>query len=90
MLLIGLGRAELITEDETAKLWYQRQRSDVWSPFLSDALKVLAQTLRPNEEPGADRRGRCRLEAPRRSLRRRAGSSVRRGARFLLDCCSLG
>ncbi len=33
------------------KLLYQRQRTDIWSPFLSDALKVLAQTLRPNEEP---------------------------------------
>src|SRR5688572_29588573 len=51
ILLITLGRAELITEDETAKLWYQRQRTDVWSPFLSDALKVLAQTLRSTEEP---------------------------------------
>jgi hypothetical protein len=51
VLLIALGRAELQTEDETAKLWYARQRTDVWSPFLSDALNVLAQTLQPVEEP---------------------------------------
>ena len=51
VLLISLGRAELIAEDEMTKLWYQRQRTDVWSPFLSDALKVLAQTLQSSEEP---------------------------------------
>jgi hypothetical protein len=50
VLLIALGRAELTTEDETAKLWYERQRSDVWSPFMADALRVLAQSLRPADE----------------------------------------
>lgn len=50
VLLIALGRAELTTEDETAKLWYERQRNDVWSPFMADALRVLEQSLRPSEE----------------------------------------
>jgi hypothetical protein len=50
VLLIALGRAELTTEDETAKLWYERQRTDIWSPFLADALRVLSQSLRPTDE----------------------------------------
>lgn len=51
VLLIGLGKAELTVDDETAKLWYEQQRKSVWSPFLANALKVLAQSLRPTEEP---------------------------------------
>ena len=50
ILLIALGRAELRTEDETAKLWYEQQRTAEWSSFLADALKVLAQTMQPADE----------------------------------------
>jgi len=47
VLLITLGKAELTIDDETAKMWYERQRTARWSPFLADALKILSQTLRP-------------------------------------------
>jgi hypothetical protein len=50
VLLIALAKAELIIEDEIAKLWYLEQRRGVWSPFLSNALKVLVQTLQGLEE----------------------------------------
>lgn len=53
VLLIALGKAELTTDDETTKLWYENQRKAVWSPFLANALKILAQTVRPtNVEEG--------------------------------------
>ena len=51
VLLIGLSRAELIAEDETTKLMYQRQRTDVWSPFLSDALKAHGARVLGDGEP---------------------------------------
>jgi Histidine kinase-, DNA gyrase B-, and HSP90-like ATPase len=51
VLFITLGKAELTVDDETAKMWYERQRTARWSPFLADALKILSQTLRPTEEP---------------------------------------
>jgi hypothetical protein len=51
VLLITLGKSELTVDDDVAKMWYQRQRTGRWSPFLADALKILAQTLRPAEEP---------------------------------------
>lgn len=51
VLLITLGKGELTVDDEVAKMWYERQRTGRWSPFLADALKILAQTLRPTEEP---------------------------------------
>jgi hypothetical protein len=47
VLLLALSKAELTTEDELTKLWYEQQRRGEWSPFLGNALKVLAQTLRP-------------------------------------------
>ena len=51
VLLLALGKAELTVDDPTAKLWYERQRTARWSPYLADALKILAQTLRTTEEP---------------------------------------
>jgi hypothetical protein len=51
VLLLALGKAELTVDEETAKMWYERQRTARWSPFLADALKILSQTLRPTEEP---------------------------------------
>lgn len=53
VVLIALTRGELITNDETTKLWYETQRIEVWSQFLSKALKVLAETLRPEEDQTA-------------------------------------
>ena len=50
VFLIALAKAELETEDETAKLWYQEQRRNVWSDFLSKALRILEQMTEPLEE----------------------------------------
>ncbi|MBV9783700.1 MAG: ATP-binding protein [Acidisphaera sp.] len=47
VLLLALSKAELAAEDELTRLWYEQQRKAEWSPFLGNALKVLAQTLRP-------------------------------------------
>lgn len=54
MLLIALARAELIVDDEQAATFYQAQRERVWSPFLNDALRVLAQTLQPADEEASE------------------------------------
>lgn len=50
VFLIALAKAELETEDETAKLWYQEQRRNVWSGFLAKALRILEQMTEPLEE----------------------------------------
>jgi hypothetical protein len=50
VLLIALARAELTVDDEQAATFYQAQRERVWSPFLNDAMRVLAQTLRSADE----------------------------------------
>lgn len=50
VFLIALAKAELETEDETAKLWYQEQRRNVWSSFLAKALRILEQMTEPLEE----------------------------------------
>lgn len=49
-LLIALAKAELTVDDEQAKQWYKAQRRNFWSPFLAEALKVLARKLQPEEE----------------------------------------
>ena len=54
VLLIALARAELIVDDEQAATFYQAQRERVWSPFLNDALRVLAQTLQPADEEASE------------------------------------
>lgn len=54
VLLLALAQAELGIEDEVAKLWYQEQRKSAWSPFLGNALKVLAQTMRPTDVEQGD------------------------------------
>lgn len=55
LLLIALGRAELGVTDETASAWYEAQREREWSPFLSDAYKLLQQSMvPPDEETAAD------------------------------------
>lgn len=50
VFLIALAKAELETEDETAKLWYEEQRRKVWSGFLAKALRILEQMTEPLEE----------------------------------------
>lgn len=50
VFLIALAKAELETEDETAKLWYEEQRKNVWGAFLTKALRILAQMTEPLEE----------------------------------------
>jgi hypothetical protein len=50
VFLIALAKAELETEDETAKLWYEEQRRNVWSGFLAKALRILEQMTEPLEE----------------------------------------
>lgn len=50
VVLIALSKGELTVDDDLAKLWYESQRKETWSPFLAKALRVLAQTLRPDDE----------------------------------------
>jgi len=54
VLLIALARAELTVDDEQAAIFYQAQRERVWSPFLNDAMRVLAQTLQPDDEEASE------------------------------------
>lgn len=57
LLLIALARAELGVTDEQAALFYEVQRERHWSQFLSDAYRLLEQTMAaPDEETaeGAD------------------------------------
>src|SRR5262249_27413719 len=49
VVLIALARAELIVDDDLAATFYEAQRGRVWSPFLNDALRILAQTMRPED-----------------------------------------
>lgn len=55
VLLIALARAELHVDDEQAATFYEAQRGRVWSPFLNDALRILAQTLQPGDEEATER-----------------------------------
>src|SRR5262249_8776051 len=55
VLLIALARAELIVDDEQAEIFYQAQREPAWSPFLNDALRILAKIMRPEDEEAAER-----------------------------------
>jgi hypothetical protein len=52
LLLIALAKAELETDDEVARLWYEEQRKTRWSTFLAKSLKVLAQMNEPAGESG--------------------------------------
>jgi hypothetical protein len=60
VLLIALARAELTTEVDLTKQFYETQRKENWSPFLATALKALANSLRfetredEKEEPTQD------------------------------------
>jgi Histidine kinase-, DNA gyrase B-, and HSP90-like ATPase len=50
VLLIALAKAELTAESDELALFYQAQRSKVWSPFLETAMKSLGQKLETPEE----------------------------------------
>jgi hypothetical protein len=55
VLLIALAKGEAtMDEDSQAKLWYETQRIEVWSTFLSRALRALAQSLRAEDDDDAD------------------------------------
>jgi hypothetical protein len=55
VLLIALAKGEAtMDEDSQAKLWYETQRVEVWSSFLSRALRALAQSLRAEDDDDAD------------------------------------
>ncbi len=47
LVLLALAKGELRIEDPVTKLWNENLRKKQWSPFLSNALKVLEQTARP-------------------------------------------
>jgi hypothetical protein len=50
VLLIALAKAELTAENEPLALFYETQRTKVWSPFLETAMKSLSQKLETPEE----------------------------------------
>jgi hypothetical protein len=50
LFLIALGKGELKAEDPTARLWYEQQRTKVWSEFLSIAMRDLAARVPTSEE----------------------------------------
>jgi hypothetical protein len=57
LVLIALAKAELQIEDPVVKLWNENLRQKKWSPFLSNALKVLEQTAHVNDAHGGDAEG---------------------------------
>lgn len=54
LLLIALARAELGVTDEQAALFYEVQRERHWSQFLSDAYRLLEQTMAAPDEETAE------------------------------------
>jgi hypothetical protein len=44
LVLLALAKGELRIDDPVTKLWNENLRKKQWSPFLSNALKVLEQT----------------------------------------------
>ncbi len=54
LVLITLARAELTSKNEESAMWYQVQRERVWSPFLHDALRLLQQSMLPEDEEGVE------------------------------------
>jgi hypothetical protein len=52
LVLLALAKAELRIEDPVAKLWNESMRKKQWSPFLSNALKVLEQTSHVDDPLG--------------------------------------
>lgn len=52
IVLLALAKAELRIEDPVTKMWNENLRQKQWSPFLSNALKVLEQTAHVDEPQG--------------------------------------
>lgn len=59
LVLITLARAELTSKNEESAMWYEVQRERVWSPFLHDALRLLQQSLLPEDEEGVEAEARA-------------------------------
>jgi hypothetical protein len=56
LFLIALGRGELKATNPTAKLWYEEQRTSMWSSFLATAMRDLLgrmPAVEAEEEVGA-------------------------------------
>jgi hypothetical protein len=49
LFLIALGKGELKATDVTARLWYEEQRTNVWSSFLSTAMRDLIGRMPASE-----------------------------------------
>lgn len=50
LFLIALGKGELKATDPTAKLWYEEQRTKVWSSFLATAMRDLIARMPASEK----------------------------------------
>ena len=50
LLLIALAKGELKATDPTAKLWYEEQRTKVWSSFLGTAMRDLIARMPASEK----------------------------------------
>lgn len=57
IVLLALAKAELRIEDPVTKIWNENLRQKQWSPFLSNALKVLEQTAHADDQQGGDAEG---------------------------------
>jgi len=49
LVLLALAKGELRIDDPVTKLWNENLRKKQWSPFLSNALKVLEQTAHTDD-----------------------------------------
>ncbi|MGY3547367.1 ATP-binding protein [Bradyrhizobium sp. USDA 4469] len=49
VMLLALAKGELRIEDPVTKMWNENLRQKQWSPFLSNALKVLEQTAHTDD-----------------------------------------
>jgi hypothetical protein len=50
LLILALARGELMAEVDEIQDWYETQRTDVWSTFLRDGMKLLSREMTPSEE----------------------------------------
>ncbi len=68
LVLLALAKGELRIDDPVTKLWNENLRKKQWSPFLSNALKVLEQTAHAgdshHEESQASQEDTFDVDAP--------------------------
>lgn len=57
LFLLALAKGELRIEDPVTKMWNENLRQKHWSPFLSNALKVLEQTAHADDSHEESRGG---------------------------------